>query len=64
MSIQIFSGETALAFAERFYCEAQVLVICERLYLDDTDTAAVFSVASQPHINLYLKGNCYTITLI
>lgn len=54
--IQIQSFKTATAFAERFYREDQVLVMCERLNLNDDVTDAVSSVASYPHLQLYLKG--------
>ena len=64
MSIQIRSGETAPAFAERFYREAQVLVTCGKLNLDDAVTAAVSSVASHPHLQLYLKGVRRSLTSI
>ena len=56
MLIRIQAGETVPAFAERFYCEAQVLVTCRRLNLDDAVTAAVSAVAAHPHLQLYLKG--------
>ena len=64
MSIQIRSGETAPAFAERFYREAQVLVTCGRLTLDDAVTAAVSAVAAHPHLQLYLKGVRRSLTSI
>ncbi len=64
MSIQIRAGETAPAFAERFYREAQVLVTCGKLDLDDAVTAAVSSVASHPHLQLYLKGVRRSLTSI
>jgi hypothetical protein len=56
MAIQLKSGESAASFAERFYREAQVLVTCGKLSMDDAITAAVSSVASHPHLQLYLKG--------
>lgn len=56
MAIQIRSGETAPEFAKCFYQEAQVLVTCGKLGLDDDVTAAVSLVASHPHLQLYLKG--------
>ena len=64
MSIQIRAGETAPAFAERFYREAQVLVTCGRLTLDDAVTAAVSAVAAHPHLQLYLKGVRRSLTSI
>ena len=64
MSIQIRAGETAPAFAERFYREAQVLVTCGKLNLDDAVTAAVSLVASHPHLQLYLKGVRRSLTSI
>lgn len=64
MSIQIRAGETASSFAERFYREAQVLVTCGKLDLDDAVTAAISSVASHPHLQLYLKGVKRTLTSI
>lgn len=62
MSIQIQSGETASEFAERFYREAQVLVTFRRPNFDDTVIAAVSSVASHTHIQLYLKDIRLTLT--
>ena len=64
MSIQIRAGESAPAFAERFYREAQVLVTCGRLNLDDAVTAAVSAVAAHPHLQLYLKGVRRSLTSI
>lgn len=43
MLIQIQAGETAPAFAERFYRKTQVLVTCGQLDLDNAVTAAVLA---------------------
>ena len=56
MAIQLKQGEAASSFAERFYWEAQVLVTCGKLTMDDAITAAVSSVLAHPHLQLYLKG--------
>ena len=56
MAIQLKQGEAASSFAERFYREAQVLVTCGKLTMDDAITAAVSSVSAHPHLQLYLKG--------
>jgi hypothetical protein len=56
MAIQLKQGEAASAFAERFYREAQVLVTCGKLNIDDAITAAVSSVSGHPHLQLYLQG--------
>lgn len=58
MLIQRRSGLTAPVFAKRFYREAQILVTYGRIDLKDAVTAAVSSVASHSHFQMYLKVIC------
>lgn len=57
VAIQFKYEDSDSVFGEKFYWEVQVLVTCGKLSMDDAITAAVSSVASHPHLQLYIKAS-------
>lgn len=48
--------EVTDAFLDRLYQEAQGLLTFQKIYLDDSITAALSAINGQPHLQQYLKG--------
>ena len=56
MAIQLKKNEATDDFAESFYQEAQVLLTCQKVTLDDAISTAISTMSVQPHLQLYIKG--------